>query len=642
MVLLALALCMVASITAAAPGPVARSGQAVPPDQPTPPPRQIEPRDLEAFFDGAFTTQLGAYHVPGVTVSLVRDGQVIFARGYGYADVDRRVPVSADETLFRAGSVSKLFVATAVMQLVEQGKLDLHADVNSYLDEFKIPATFSEPVTVANLMTHTGGFEDSYDGIFVADASDLRPLGPYLAETMPARVRPPGELAAYSNHGFALAAHVVERVSGMSFDQYADSRIFGPLGMTRSTFRQPLPSDLADGMATGYNYVDGAFRPGGFEYIQVAPAGSLSTTAADMAKFMIAHLEGGRSGEGQVLQPSMAQVMHSQHFTHDPRISGMAYGFYEMSLNGRRMIVHGGDTELFHTQMVLLPESRTGLFVSYSSPQGVQARTALLETFLDRYYPGPTLPASQPASPQELERYTGTYWPNRISYTGYLKLGALMNAPTVSATPDGYLSMPNSRGENKRWWEVSPGLFQETDGRQRVAFRTDAGGNATHLFMGNEAVVAFIRAPWYDTVPVQLGSLALCLLAFLSAVLIWPVSYLLHRWKGATGEPHRRLPHAAHWLAGGVALMNLAFAAGLVLLLSDFRRIVHGVSPALTALLAMALLAALLSAGVVALALLAWRDRYWGVAGRLHYTLVALAAAGFVLWLNHWNLLGFR
>ena len=199
-------------------------------------------------MDGAVNAELIARHIPGASVALVRGDQVIFAKGYGYADIEKRQPVVANQTLFRIGSVSKLFIWTAVMQLWEEGKLDLDADVNTYLKDFQIPATYSEPITLKNLMTHTPGFEDlATDGrLFVNNSSDIMPLGKYLKDRMPARIRPPGEVTAYSNYGSALAAYIVAQVSGMPYDEYVEKNILLPLGMRNTTFEQPLPPEALE------------------------------------------------------------------------------------------------------------------------------------------------------------------------------------------------------------------------------------------------------------------------------------------------------------------------------------------------------------------------------------------------------------
>src|SRR5215210_8891384 len=276
------------------------------PDQPpgsTAQARELtDPEELEDFLDGVMSAQLESHHIPGATVAVVKDGELFFAKGYGYANLKNREPVVADETLFRVGSVGKSFTATAVMQLVERGRLDLHADVNTYLGDFTIPDTYPQPITLHHLLTHTAGFEERLKGIKARTADDMRPLGEYLAEDMPARVRPPGTFAAYDNYGLSLAGYIVEQVSGMPYDRYVEENILEPLDMRHSTTRQPPPPELAGNTAVGYTYENGGYEAKGFEFYNIAPAGSMSATATDMAHFMIAHLQGGRYGDERVLQ----------------------------------------------------------------------------------------------------------------------------------------------------------------------------------------------------------------------------------------------------------------------------------------------------------------------------------------------------
>lgn len=289
---------------------------------------------MEAFLDGLIGKQLDEYHIPGATVAVVKDGELFFAKGYGYADLEQNRPVVADQTLFRIGSTSKLFTWTAVMRLAEQGKLDLNADVNTYLKDFKIPATlrraqggaYLQPITMLHLMSHTAGFEDNILGMMAPNAEAMIPLHDYLARYMPARVRPPGRLTAYSNYGAAVAGYIVEVISGMPIEQYVEDNIYKPLQMSRSTFRQPVPPDLASALAVAYGY-DGSFYALPFEYINASPEGAMSTTATDIAKFMIAHLQDGRYSEARILQSTTAQRMHQRLFANDPRLSGITSGF---------------------------------------------------------------------------------------------------------------------------------------------------------------------------------------------------------------------------------------------------------------------------------------------------------------------------
>jgi len=459
--------------------------------------------------------QLQAYHIPGATVSVVKDGELFFAKGYGYADFEKRIPVTADQTLFRPGSVSKLFTWTAVMQLVEQGQLDLNADVNAYLD-FQIPATYPQPVTLAHLLTHTPGFENRNEGLFVRQAEDILPLRKYLGDYLPARIYPPGQVTAYSNYGTALAGYIVERVSGMAYEQYVEEYIFKPLEMNHSTFRRPLPPGLAENLAVGYSYANGAYQPQA-EWVQPAPAGGLSSTATDMARFMIAHLQEGRYGDGvRILQESTAREMHRRQFTNDPRVNGWAYGFMEAELNGQRIIWHGGATYFFHSALVLLPEQNVGLFVSFNAIGGSVARQAFITAFLDHYYPVSRPPFPHPPADfeQRVGRYTGTYLETRHNQTGVEKLLALQSVVSVEAASNGALQITGigfawPESEISQWVEVEPFVFRKVEGDGSLIFLQDEQGNVTGLIDKNDPQVLYVKQAWYETasfhLPLLLG-----------------------------------------------------------------------------------------------------------------------------------------
>src|SRR5829696_5537151 len=348
-------------------------------------PHEMTAADVEAFLDGLIPLQIKHDDIAGATISIVKDGKLLFAKGYGYADVEKKKPVSAQETLFRPGSVSKLFTWTAVMQLFEQGKLDLDRDVNDYLD-YKIPDAFGRPITLKHILTHTPGFEEQVKDLFRTDSSKLN-LGEYLKTHIPARIYPPGTVPAYSNYATAVAGYIVERVSGRPFADYVAENILKPLNMTHSTFVQPLPSNLAPLMSNGYRLGSDAPQP--FEVVNPFPAGSLSSSATDMAQFMLAHLGDGQLGGARILKPETARLMHSRLFALDDGANAMCYGFYEESRNGHRIIGHGGDTIYFHSDLHLVLDQKVGFFVSYNSAGRGDSpgRINLWQAFLDRYYP---------------------------------------------------------------------------------------------------------------------------------------------------------------------------------------------------------------------------------------------------------------
>lgn len=603
-----------------------------------------DPEELEVFLDSVMGENLEGDHIPGATVAVVKDGELLFAKGYGYADLKDREPVVAGETLFRVGSVGKPFTATAVMQLVEEGRLDLSADVNTYLEDFEIPDTYPKPITLHHLLTHTAGFEERVKGVYARNADDIRPLGEYLADDMPARVRPPGEFAAYSNYGVTLAGYIVEQVSGMPYDRYVEENILKPLEMHHTTTRQPPPPELAGNVSVGYTYQNGGYETEEFEFYNIAPAGSMSATATDMAKFMISHLQDGRYGDERILQEATAQEMHRRHFSNDPKVNGIGYGFMEMDRNGQRTVMHGGETSWFRTALWLFPEQDVGLFVSYNSAGGEEAREQLFDAFLDRYYPAPDPPTGKPPADfrERADRFTGSYWPTRAAQTTPEKLNALTQMRSVSVAGDGTLLTRPLRGDPQRWVEVRPLVFREVDGHGTLVFREDGQGRITHFFFDVPQTWAYVRLAWYETPAFHAGLLATSAVLFLSAIMVWPVGAFINARKGKAGSPG--LSRLARWLAGGAGALSVLYLIGYPLALSVIARsnlleLVYGDPPLLRAMQVLPLLIIALAAAALAFTVVVWRRRYWGVAGRVHYTLVAAAGLAFVWFLYYWNLL---
>jgi CubicO group peptidase (beta-lactamase class C family) len=600
-----------------------------------------DPAEVGAFLDGVFATQMAADHVPGAVVAVVKDGQVLYIQGYGYSDLENHTPVDAQKTLFRPGSVSKLFVWTSVMQLVEQGKLSLDADVNTYLD-FAIPATYPEPVTLKTLMTHTPGFEDINEDLFKIKAEGMMALDAYLKKHVPARVFAPGTVGAYSNYGTALAGYIVERVSGMPFSQYVDQSIFQPLGMAHSTFVQPLPADLAPDMSHGYNYSNGAYVLGGFEFIVAYPAGSLSATAADMTRFMIAHLQNGRYGDAQILSEATARQMHSPLFSQDPRLHGMAYGFFENKVNDQRVISHGGDTMLFHTGLFLLPDQNVGIFISTNAVGGAKTPEAVFRAFMDRYYPVPPQPAPTPPADfaSRAAQYAGEYHGSRNNFTGFTKIMMLLNPITVSTDKVGHVFVAGIQQGAIRYTEVEPGLLVADEGpARRVALQVDPSGQVR---LAIPIPLELIKTPWYATRGLHMLIFFGGLLLFLGALIGWLISFvsgLIRRRPRPVGSRLARIAAALFMLVfifylvgfiGTVSNMDPAYGVP---------RLFFETPPGFQAILSLALVLGIIGIVVLPFVVLAWVKRYWTAGGRVFYTLLAVWFWAALWGLHYWNLL---
>ena len=597
--------------------------------------------ELEAFIDGMMAAHMRSRIIPAATIAIVKDGELFFAKGYGFADREKKIPVKADRTLFRPGSTSKLFTWTAVMQLVERGKLDLDADVNTYLKSFQIPATFPEPITMKHLLTHTAGFEEGAVGyLILKDKSGLKPMREVLAAHIPKRVRPPGTWASYSNYGAALAGLVVENISGMPFADYIEQNILKPLGMERSTFREPLPANLAPDMAVGYKRENGLYEAKPFEFISnFAPAGSMSATATDMARFMIAHLQLGRYGEQRILEEATARQMHSRLFTADPRLPGMAYGFYESNVDGQHIIGHGGDTMYFHSDLALFPEHNVGLFVSYVT-EGGHARSELVEAFVRRYFATeqPALPKPSHDFVERGKKFAGKYRFTRHNWSKIEKLMSLPVVLSVAVTKEGTLavSVPALQEEPLQWVEVGPNLFHQIDGPMSLAFTEDGSGKVTHMIFSNMPFMPTYRIAWYTDPVFNYALVALALLLCVTTL----VSALRHR------KTRKEDPSAARWavrLAVLVSALTLLFAVSVTIIVSSYGEdLFYGYPTALTAALVLPILTSILTLGVAVLTVLAWRNGYWTRFRRVHYTLFAVFAIGLVWFYVYWNILGWQ
>jgi len=539
--------------------PIKASGQAT-----TQPAGPTDPQEMEAFLDDFITAQLEEDHIPGAVVSVVKDGKLFFSRGYGFADLETQRPVTADQTLFGIGSASKLFVWTAVMQLAEQGKVDLNADINTYLKDFQVPATYDQPITLAHLLTHTAGFEERNERMFISDLNLMIPLSEYIVRYLPKRIYAPGEVVAYSNYGTSLAAYIVEEVSGLPFEQYSEENIFIPLEMTHTTFRQPLPPELVGDQALGYQYMDGDDKQLTW-WIQSFPAGSAFATASDIAQFMIAHLQDGRYKDVRILQKLTAQEMHRQHFSPDPRGNGLAYGFIELQINDQQIIWHAGGRQVFFTGLWLLPEQNVGLFISYNGSNGESAREKFIQAFMDHYYPGApvSIPQPKPDFTDRAKRFVGSYQNSRHNESTFEKLSGVVSETSIKLTSNNTLETGGYE-----WVETDdPLVFIRMDGHEHLIFQEDDAGNITSFMFQNVPVHFYFKKSWFDTATFTMLWAGVCLLVFLLTVLIWPLKFLLslRRRKHTAGAAVPLPSRIARWLAWDFSALSLLFFVMLMI-----------------------------------------------------------------------------
>jgi CubicO group peptidase (beta-lactamase class C family) len=433
--------------------------------------RPIDCAELAQFVDTLISAQMEKEHIPGAVFVLVQNGRVLYQRGYGLANLATTMPVDPEKTIWRIGSISKVFTATAVVQLADRGRFTLTNDVNKYLTRFKVPPTFPEAVRFEHLLTHTAGFDEIRPGTRAETAAGLLPICDFVSTRL-VRLRPPGRIISYSTYGITLAGCLVEQISGTSFENYLSQNVWRPLGMARTNI--VVPDSLRRDLAQGYEYDSGSNKLADWEWYHTTPASSINSSGADMGRFIIAHLQNGRLGGSRIMSEAAARDMHRQHATSHPKLAGFAYGFYEDFTNGERILKHGGNVEGIAAQLTLLPERGVGFFTA-SQHEPARLKDVVETALLDRYFPAttkPMAPTPMTGHRERAPRFAGTYELNQFCHSCGPDRRVYRRIE-VKAYPDGTISIT---GQKQRFVEVSPLLFEGTDGRGRAAFREDERG----------------------------------------------------------------------------------------------------------------------------------------------------------------------
>ena len=479
----------------------------------------LDAADLGAFFDGIIPLQLERNDIAGATVWVMKDGKLLLQKGYGFADAKEQKPVDPTQTIFRLASISKLFTWIAVMQLQEQGKLDLDTDVNNYLD-FKIRPAFGKPITLRNLMTHTGGFEEEVRNILLIKTKKTLTLRDFLIENQPHRLFAPGTIPGYSNYGVGLASYIVQRVGGEPFEQYVAEHIFLPLGMTHSSFYQPLPTELEKLPSEGYR--GSTDKPAlGFEVFNPAGAGGLSSTASDMGRFGQALLNGGALDGKRILKSETLDAMYRPQFRASNQMPPICMGFYETWRNGLRWIGHEGDLIAFHSLFFLERSQKLILFVAFNTASAsAKPRPELVQMFSDRYFPSNQKQEFVQESRDELHAIEGTYQSTRRADSTKVRLANLMSQRTAKLDKDGVLEIEDvkdARGHIIKWKPIGKDLLQQGDGQHRIFAIRDGDGKVIRLAYDFPGVQAE-RVKWHEKSKTVFLAAALSLIALFSAV----------------------------------------------------------------------------------------------------------------------------
>lgn len=601
-------------------------------------PGPLDSEDVSAFVSREVQAAMAANHIPGAAVSITQGDRIVFLEGFGYADIAAPAGVDPDRTMFRVASVSKPFVWMSVLQLRDEGLLDIDRDINEYLD-FVIDDTFpGQPVTLRHLMTHTAGFEDVNIGASTRSAAEREPLSDTLRRMKPRRVALPGLRTAYSNYGTALAAYIVERAADAPFPEHLETKIFSPLGMTRTTMRQPPYTEGAH-LAVGYSGDGDTLSPVAFEHMNLYPNGALSTTASDMARFAIAQMTDG--GLALVLSPESRAAMHQRHFGNLPQAAGLTLGFMQSRWNGHEAIGHDGDIAGYKTHFVMFPESGISLFIAFNSDQTGDAGARIIDAVARRYLPARQAPASLLFSDVPLQGATeeleGRFVPSRRNNSTIeklfwpLSLGLTVERKSETEIDVGFV------GQHNTFVRAAAGVYVPSEGAPASAVALGAllarkapDTGETEIFLSGIGSFMFERPAPAEALS-RHGSLLMASLGGLGLGALLGIA-------GMFASRHSRIKLLACMLLTTGSAAMIAFVP---LVVSYFTpALVYGVSAEMRTVFLLPPIGAVMIFASAVMCLIALRQQQ---RARIQLAGIAFAVAGgsVFLWQLHvWNMLG--
>jgi len=600
-------------------------------------------KDLEAYIDNYIKEKSDAVQlVPtSVTVSIVKDGKLLFSKGYGPENIEKNTKVSPEKSLFRIGSISKAFTYTAIMQLVEQGKLDLDADVNTYLKDFKIPDTYEKPITIRSLATHSAGFEEATLGHSTVKSKDkIIPFKEAVEKYMPARVSTVGSHSSYSNYGIALLGVIIENVSGLRYEDYIAKYIFKPLQMHNSTFYQPLPDTLKENFTVTYKNEGGNLVPQDFELLtNYTPAGGMSSTARDMANFMLMHLGNGSYKNAQLLKPETAEFMRQWQFGPHKDYPGMAFGFCQQEFSGVRLYGHGGTTFYFHTDLMLDVKNDLGIFISATGTNSSNIESIFINDFYYHYFPDTSyVQISTADAPEDFHKrawqYEGQYFNWRSNFTQVEKINQFLSGVTtnVRATDRNTLLI-----NNDEFVEIGKHIFHHIKWRNYLIFTEDDAGNVRNMHFAKNPAGTFSKGSFYDFIDFYLPFLACSFILFLVVIFVSIYRKIRKRTSTPALQNVRKI---AFWMS----ISNIAFVIlmALAFVFHGMNNFAHTIPWYFPIILLFPIIASFLAIPVLLKAIKLWKTKEASVLNKIFYSLFALTGLFMVWFYYFWNILGFQ
>jgi CubicO group peptidase (beta-lactamase class C family) len=609
---------------------------------------------LTDFCDSLFSSGVKQKMIPGGAVSVVQNGKILIAKGYGYADVENQIPIQANRTLFQIGSVGKVLTAIAVLKLVDNGDLNLDEDIRTYLADLSFIKYFKSPVTLRHLLTHSAGINERVLDYAARTSKDIQTLEQHLEERFPKFFQEPGESISYSNYGYALAGLIVEKVSKISFAQFIDEHILSPLQMHQSTYLLPKDDKVKSNHAKGYRLVRESFIEQPIFYTHTSPAGGLNSTASDMSNLIRMFLNEGIYQDKTILEKESIDFVLSRQFSNHPKLLGYTLGFEEQNIKGYFAVAKGGGTLGFISLLLLIPEKQIGVFITTNvrsddfielfvkkfTDEFIQPRTE--ESFITKIEPV-----------VDLKRFEGVYRNTRYNHHKSIEnlLSLFRDRLTVKVTSKGFLTYFPS-GNNREYKPVSQLVFQDRNNiHDFIVFKEDQKGKIDGLyinttFSGMSVPQSYEKVPWFSTPnfinEFYLSLVPMYLLSYILLPLVW-LFLLIVRLKKKDFLRSKSMPRAAHLSAFLFALLSIIYTFGYIARLNNSgSSLIFGVPDELIKLNYIPFVLVVLLFPINYFTFRSWSKKSGILLGRLYYSIYLLFSLIFVIFLYKWNFIGFH
>ena len=597
--------------------------------------------DLNAWIDSQFTEGIDSFNIAGATIVLMQGDSILHINGYGLADIESNKPVNSSSSIFGIGSVSKTFVATAIMQLYEDGKLVLDKDVNSYLTSFQLEYKFNDSITVRHLLTHTAGLDDRKIGSAVLAEKDVIPLAQYLKKQIGLQIRPSGKVAMYTDQAYALLGLIVEEVSGLPCHEYIRQRILKPLKMNDSGFKRQ--AELKENYVTGYLQKGEQLIPCKPDFKLDYPAGALNATASDMGHYISMFLNNGVFKGVQILDSTtVAKMLHEPFRHYEKAVTGWLLGFQENDWYGIQLYGHTGSILGFESQLSLIQEKNIGLFISTNSSNYSNSKSRVfinkfIYDLLARLMPDSiTEKEKAKATPtvgsvdEPLEEFTGTYRYTQYGYKTLDKLGVL-----IGLVPEIEIVAKDNTLEILKWKDklvpISDLTFYSKYG-DHLAFGRDMKGEISYFFA---EAFSYHKLNFYEPVKFQvfwIGSIILILLIY---IVISAVRKLFAR-----NKKRHLIKNINFSLASLIVLFMAMLAYGLIT--TDPLEFFYGIPLLIKMALVLPFIIIPLEFVAIYLLTKAIRFKELGTFILIYQSSIVVAVLFFVPWLMYYNLIGFN